>query len=79
MKTIRIRGVVDENHQFRATLPATLPPGPVDVMVVVPPDTELQRSVDWMSQVAREWKAELSHTGEDIYNPTDGEPVDGTR
>ncbi len=79
MKTIRIRGVVDENHQFRATLPSSLPPGPVDVMVVVPPDTELHRSVDWMSQVAREWKAELSHTEEDLYTPTDGEPVDGTR
>ena len=79
MKTIRIRGVVDENHQFRATLPPSLPPGPVDVMVVVPSDTELRRSVDWMSQVAREWKAELSHTEEDIYSHNDGEPVDGTR
>ncbi len=79
MKTIRIRGVVDENHQFRATLPASLPPGPVDVMVVVPPETELHRSVDWMSQVAREWKAELSYTEEDLYSHTDGEPVDGTR
>ena len=27
MKTIRIRGVVDENHQFRATLPPRCPPG----------------------------------------------------
>ena len=52
---------------------------PVDVMVVVPADTELHRSVDWMSQVAREWKAELSYTEEDLYDPTDGEPVDGTR
>ncbi len=79
MKTIRIRGVVDENHQFRASLPPSLPPGPVDVMVVVPADTELHRSVDWMSQVANGWKAELSDTEEEIYTYTDGEPVDGTR
>ncbi len=79
MRTIRIRGVVDENHQFRATLPPSLSPGPIDVMVIVPHETELQRSVDWMSQVAREWKAALSQTEEDIYNPTDGDPVDGTR
>ena len=79
MKTIRIRGVVDEDHQFRATLPPSLPPGPVDVLVVVPADTELHRSVDWMSQVAREWKAELSLIDEDLYTPSDGEPVDGTR
>jgi hypothetical protein len=79
MKTIRIRGVVDENHQFRATLPPSLPPGQVDVLVVVPADTELHRSIDWMSQVAREWKAELNLIDEDLYTPSDGEPVDGTR
>ena len=79
MKTIRIRGVVDEDHQFRATLPPSLPPGPVDVLVVVPGDNELHRSLDWMSHVAREWKAKLNLTEEDLYNPSDGEPVDGTR
>jgi hypothetical protein len=79
MKTIRIRGVVDEDHQLRATLPPSLPPGPVDVLVVVPADTELHHSIDWMSQVAREWKAELNLTDEDLYNFSDGEPVDGTR
>jgi hypothetical protein len=79
MKTIRIRGVVDEDHQFRATLPPSLPPGPVDVLVVVPGDNELHRSLDWMSQVAREWKAELNLTEEDLYNYSDGEPVHDTR
>ena len=52
---------------------------PVDVLVIVPPDTELHRSVDWMSQVAREWKAELNLSDEDLYSPSDGEPVDDTR
>ena len=79
MKTLRVRGVLDEDHQFRATLPPSLPPGPVDVLVVVPADTELHRSIDWMSQVAREWKAELNLTEEDLYNYSDGEPVDETR
>jgi hypothetical protein len=79
MKTIRISGIVDEYHQLRADVPSSLPPGPVDLMVVVPSGTELQHSVDWMSQVAHVWKAELNQTEEDIYHFSDGEPVDGAR
>ena len=79
MKTLRISATVDEDHQLHAEVPDAVPPGPVDILLVVPPGTELHRSVDWMAQVAHQWKAELNSTDEDIYHYYDGEPVDGTR
>jgi PilZ domain len=37
MKTIKVIGTVDDHHRLVAEVPAKLPPGPVEVMLVVPP------------------------------------------
>ena len=79
MKTIRLIGHVDEHHRLCAEAPATFAPGPVEILVVLPTDSEDDTGDAWMSGVAHEWAAELSDPREDIYTIADGEPVDGSR
>jgi hypothetical protein len=78
MKTIKWIGHVDEPHRLHAAVPDTLPPGPVQLLVVVPGEED-QDSDAWMRLIAREWAAELSDPREDIYTLEDGEPLHGAR
>ena len=79
MTTIKVIGSVDEQHRLIAEVPAHVPPGPIEVMLVVPSDREDEISREWTEGVAREWAAEWSDPREDIYPEEDGEPVDGPR
>jgi hypothetical protein len=79
MKTLQIRAFVDQNHQLHADVPVSLPPGPVDISIVLPPGSEQEASANWMQSIAREWRAVLQDNREDIYSYSDGEPIDGAR
>jgi len=81
MKTIRIRGQVDEHHRLHADLPATVAPGPVEIEVVVPSEVpeEDDAGAAWSTGVAREWAEDLADTRQDIYTLEDGEPLDCSR
>jgi hypothetical protein len=75
MKTIKVIGSVDEQHRLCAEVPATVPPGPVEVVLVVPSDSEEEISREWTEGIAREWAAEWREPREDIYTIEDGQPV----
>ena len=77
MLTLRVVGQVDDSHRLSAAVPDSIRPGLVEIMVIVPTDTEDEAA--WMRGVAREWRDELSDSREDIYTLADGEPVDGSR
>jgi hypothetical protein len=79
MKTIKVLGRVDEQHRLFAEVPATVPPGPIEVTLVLPSTDEDEAGRAWMEGIAREWADELSDPREDIYTLEDGEPVDGAR
>jgi hypothetical protein len=81
MKTIRLIGHVDEQHRLCAEVPSILAPGPVEVVVVLPPDHEDDAGDAWTSGIACQWAAELGDPREDLYTNTiaDGEPIDGLR
>jgi hypothetical protein len=74
--TIRLTGHVDDQHRLEADVPATVGPGPVELLLLVPSRDEDEAGSEWATGVAREWATELSDPGEDIYTLADGEPVD---
>ena len=75
MNTVRVTGNVDENHQLWARVPATVPPGPVTVLIV-PLSEEDEAGGAWMAGVAQEWADKLGDSDQDIYTLADGEPPD---
>ncbi|NUQ63511.1 MAG: hypothetical protein HUU20_13615 [Pirellulales bacterium] len=74
MNAVKIIGNVDENHQLLAQVPATIPPGPVTVLIV-PMWQEDEAGDAWTEGIAHEWADELSDPRQDIYTLADGEPV----
>ena len=74
MHALRVTGNVDENHHLSARVPATIPPGPVTVLIV-PASQEDEAGGAWAAGIACEWADELSDSNQDIYTMADGEPV----
>jgi hypothetical protein len=79
MNTVKVIGHVDEQHRLTAQVPSHVMPGPVEVLLVLPPTDEDAAGQAWMAGLAHEWAAEVSDPREDIYTLEDGEPVDGPR
>jgi len=79
MSTIRVLGQIDDQHRLTAAVPPTVAPGPVEVLVLARNQDEDETGEEWVAGIAREWKAELTDPREDIYSPTDGEPMDAAR
>lgn len=77
LTSIRVHGRVDGNHHLLATVPESISPGPVDVLILLRDDGTEEPS--WMNFVANEWREELQDTREDIYSLTDGVPVNDAR
>jgi hypothetical protein len=76
MESIEIQGYVDGEHHLSASVPGSIPPGPVTVVIKPsPPDGDDVDAV-WMAAIAREWAEDLADTRQDIYTLEDGEPVD---
>jgi hypothetical protein len=77
MNVVKVTGNVDKNHRLSAQVPATIPPGPVTVLIV--PVMEQDETGDaWSAGIAREWADELSDPAQDIYTLADGESVQGS-
>ncbi len=79
MSTIRVLGQIDDQHRLTAAVPATVAPGPVEVLVLARTHDEDEAGEAWEAGIAREWEAELTDPREDIYSLADGEPVDAAR
>jgi hypothetical protein len=79
MQSIRVTGEVDKQHQLVATLPDSIPPGSVEVLVISHADGNDEAGLQWIEGIAREWHDELSDSREDIYTLKDGIPADGAR
>lgn len=80
MKTLTITGQVDQKGQLHADVPADLPPGYVQLLLLVPDEEdESESGDDWIRGIAKEWAAELGDPREDIYTLEDGKPLDGYR
>jgi hypothetical protein len=75
MNAVKVSGTVDAEHQLSARVPATIPPGPVTVLIVPVPQEDEAGGV-WTAGIAQEWGDELSDPRQDIYTLADGEPVD---
>jgi hypothetical protein len=46
MRAHRIRVVVPENHRVVVDIPESIPPGPVDLIVIAPPRNETERRAE---------------------------------
>lgn len=79
MQTIRIIGEVDHDHRLVATVPLSIQPGSVEVLLITHTDGEDDAGLHWVEGIVREWQGELADTREDIYTLQDGVPADGPR
>ena len=74
MTTIRVTGQIDSTHRLTATLPAGVPAGPVEVVVMLPAQSTDASEQGWLEGIAREWHDDLADSRQDIYSPADGQP-----
>jgi hypothetical protein len=74
MSIVTLSGTVDENGRLSAQVPASIPAGPVTVLVlpVLHEDSEARA---WTAGITHEWADDLSDPMQDIYRLADGEPV----
>ena len=74
MSPLKVTGHVDEQHRLSAEVPASVPPGPVTVLIV-PASQEDDAGDAWMACISQEWADDLNDPCQDIYTLADGEPV----
>ena len=79
MPILKVLGQVDDSHRLSATVPESIGPGPVEILVIVPTLDEDDSQVAWFNGVAQEWQEELADSRQDLYTLADGDPVDGSR
>ena len=75
MSAIAIQGLVDDEHRLSATVPGSIPPGPVVVWIDVGPQED-DAGGSWMRGISQQWAEELNDTNQDVYTLSDGEPLD---
>jgi hypothetical protein len=76
--TVSLFGHVDANHRLTAEVPASCPPGPVKVLLILGSDEELS-ALQWSASVGLRWALEWDDPREAHYTLEDGEPVDGAK
>jgi hypothetical protein len=79
MQTIRVIGRVDGDGQLIASVPASIAPGEVEVVVIAPTPSEDDAGNNWLAGIAREWHDDLADPQQDIYTLADGAPADDAR
>jgi hypothetical protein len=79
MKTIELIGQVDEQHRLIAEVPASVPAGPVKIVVLLAPDADDPEGKAWAQAISQAWADDWSDPREDIYTLEDCEPVDQPR
>jgi hypothetical protein len=72
MESYRIEGHIDDQHRLSASVPGSVPPGPVTVWIHPQVSGEDGAGASWAVDVAREWADELSDTRQDVYTLADG-------
>ena len=77
MKGIELTGAVDPEHRLRAEVPASIPVGPVRLVILLSDEDEAGTA--WAQGISWEWRQELGDPREDMYTLQDGEPVDAAR
>jgi hypothetical protein len=75
MNTIRVTGMIDADHRLTATVPSAVPIGNVEVVVLVPETSSEPDRDTWHQGIAREWHGDLADSRQDIYDLSDGLPV----
>lgn len=76
---IRVIGEVNEQHQLVASVPTSILPGKVKVLVLISPSEEDDAGAEWEAGIAREWHADLADPRQDIYSLADGVPLNEPR
>ena len=83
LRTVRLKGHIDERHRLIADAPVDLPPDPVEIAVIIADGgtagSDEIGADDWLRGVAREWSEDLGDPRQDIYTLSDGEPVNDDR
>ena len=79
MSTISLIGRVDDQHRLVATVPESIAPGPIEILLTVPTRDEDAAGGHWMQGVSQAWHDDLSDERQDIYTLADGVPTDETR
>ncbi len=74
MTTIRVTGQIDTAHRLTASVPAGIPAGPVEVVLVLPAPEADAVDAAWLQGVAREWPEDLGDVRQDVYTLSDGQP-----
>lgn len=69
-------GQEDHIRLLSATVPDSIGPGPVEILMNLPEQSEEDEAMEWMRGIAHEWRDELEDVRQDIYALSDGEPVD---
>ena len=75
-RIIEVLADVDERHRLCVELPKYVHPGPVRVLVFLPPQ---EGGARWTEAVARAWADELEDARQDLYTLEDGTPVEVPR
>ena len=75
MNPVSVNGLVNEQHVLTVSVPPSVQPGPVTVIIVPAPPSD-DADAHWMTGISRAWADDLSDTRQDIYTLNDGEPVD---
>ncbi len=73
---IRVTGTIEEGGRLVASVPDSIAPGTVEVLIIAKNGTEDDAGENWMAGVAREWHDELNDSRQDIYTLADGVPVE---
>ena len=79
MKAIEIVAEVDNQHCLTITLPDSVLPGKVRVIVLTPDSEEDETGYEWINGISHEWAEELLDSRQDIYSLEDGDPVNAPR
>ncbi len=78
MDSIKIQGYVDREHRLSASVPGSIPPGPINVWIAPINSEEDSVGDSWAADIAHEWADELSDIRQDIYTMADGDALDAT-
>lgn len=79
MKLIKLHGEIDAQHRLLVQPPQTVPPGAIEVALIVPDLLEDEAEDSWSAGISHEWADELADERQDIYTLAHGDAVDGSR
>jgi hypothetical protein len=76
MDSIEVQGYIDGEHLLTASVPGSIPSGPVTVVIKPNPPVTDETEGEWIAGIAREWAEDLADQRQDIYTLADEEAID---